>query len=169
MLGEPDLDLTRLTADAASGGQVEVHGTGRTTSRSVRNHAPRFERRTPASAQKFVEWVLARTRCSRPHPMVAKISLRAPSKERSALAQAPHSANARFLALPAHSFSRRQLRVDLTHWARPWAMTAVCAKRPTRAAFQDLEDGGSGPVVPGCHAGCYCPPTKRSVAGKKFE
>jgi hypothetical protein len=27
MLGEPDLDFTRLTRDAASGGQVEVHGT----------------------------------------------------------------------------------------------------------------------------------------------
>jgi hypothetical protein len=26
MLGEPDLDFTRLTRDAASGGQVEVHG-----------------------------------------------------------------------------------------------------------------------------------------------
>jgi hypothetical protein len=25
MLGEPDLDFTRLTRDAASGGQVEVH------------------------------------------------------------------------------------------------------------------------------------------------
>jgi hypothetical protein len=27
MLGEPDFDFTRLTGDAASGGQVEVHGT----------------------------------------------------------------------------------------------------------------------------------------------
>ncbi len=27
MLGEPDLDFPRLTGDAASGGQVEVHGT----------------------------------------------------------------------------------------------------------------------------------------------
>ena len=78
MLGEPDLDLTRLTGDAASGGQVEVNGTRLTTSRSVRNHAPRFERRTPARAQKVVERVLARTRCSSPHPMVAKISFRVP-------------------------------------------------------------------------------------------
>jgi hypothetical protein len=27
MLGEPDLDFTRLTRDAAGGGQVEAHGT----------------------------------------------------------------------------------------------------------------------------------------------
>jgi hypothetical protein len=32
MLSEPDLDFTRLTGDAASGGQAEVHGTRRTTS-----------------------------------------------------------------------------------------------------------------------------------------
>jgi hypothetical protein len=37
MLSEPDLDFTRLTGDAASGDQVEVHGTRRTTSISVRN------------------------------------------------------------------------------------------------------------------------------------
>jgi hypothetical protein len=36
-LSEPDLDFTRLPGDAASGGQVEVHGTRRTTSISVRN------------------------------------------------------------------------------------------------------------------------------------
>jgi hypothetical protein len=27
VLGEPDLDFTRLTRDAAGGGQVEAHGT----------------------------------------------------------------------------------------------------------------------------------------------
>jgi hypothetical protein len=37
MLSEPDLDFTRLTGDAASGGQVEIHGTRRTTGISVRN------------------------------------------------------------------------------------------------------------------------------------
>ena len=31
MLGEPDLDFPRLTGNVASGGQVEAHGTGRTS------------------------------------------------------------------------------------------------------------------------------------------
>jgi hypothetical protein len=36
MLREPDLDFTRLTGDAASGGQVEIHGTRGSRSISVR-------------------------------------------------------------------------------------------------------------------------------------
>ena len=70
MLGEPDLDFTRLTRDAASGGRVR-----RTLSDYQHSTYPRH-------ADSFAE----------------------PSKERSAVAQAPRSAYARFLALSAHSF-----------------------------------------------------------------
>src|SRR6202035_2148842 len=44
MLSEPDLDLTRLTGDAASGGQVQVHGARRSTNISVRNPRSSIER-----------------------------------------------------------------------------------------------------------------------------
>jgi hypothetical protein len=51
MLGEPDLDFTRLTRDAAGGGQVEVHGHRRTTSlsltRAMLTHLPRHRKNDP--------------------------------------------------------------------------------------------------------------------------
>ena len=116
MLSEPDLDFTRLTGDAASGGQVEVHGTRRTTTLSVRNPRLLDLSAVLRLVPKVVERVLARTR---------------------------NVAFSRFPPIRTVALER-QLRVDLSHsYIHVSSLRAQGPARCERKRVGDLAGGGA--------------------------